>query len=380
MSGNLLKHSCICEEDPLPMSDRVLTREDLFELVWSKPMQHLAKEFGLSDVGLAKICTRYNIPRPERGYWQQLAVGKAPKRPKLRQAAPGEEDIRFTVPPPVPERVASPELLERITRERDPANKIHVPEIVRNYHPLVCATKEALRGQGTRDESLAIRVSDASLPRALRLWHALLLALDERGFQLGKQDYWHRSTVTVLGEEVGLSMDERTKKVKITTPVPGRRWDQVSTGNLRFVIEYLGTRETVKDTEENRLEEQLNVVIVRLVRVALEIARPWRVEQEEQARARAEQQRQQQILRERCDRFQAAFSAWREQQDRLSFLAAIEQAFAKIEAPTEAMREYVAWTRGYVEWADPIGRFFEALRKGGNAQYHHFSPEASRRW
>jgi hypothetical protein len=29
-----------------------LTREDLYELVWSKPMTELGKGFGISDVGL----------------------------------------------------------------------------------------------------------------------------------------------------------------------------------------------------------------------------------------------------------------------------------------------------------------------------------------
>ncbi len=49
--------------------ERILTRKELFDLVWSKPIQHLAREFKLSDVGLAKTCKRYAIPRPERGYW-----------------------------------------------------------------------------------------------------------------------------------------------------------------------------------------------------------------------------------------------------------------------------------------------------------------------
>jgi hypothetical protein len=40
------------------MDDRAirLTREELYEKVWSRPMRSLAKEWGISDVGLAKIC------------------------------------------------------------------------------------------------------------------------------------------------------------------------------------------------------------------------------------------------------------------------------------------------------------------------------------
>jgi hypothetical protein len=36
--------------------DREITREELPQLVWSKPTKIAAKEFDLSDVGLAKIC------------------------------------------------------------------------------------------------------------------------------------------------------------------------------------------------------------------------------------------------------------------------------------------------------------------------------------
>lgn len=31
---------------------RVFTRQQFYELVWSKPMTHLAKEFAISDVAL----------------------------------------------------------------------------------------------------------------------------------------------------------------------------------------------------------------------------------------------------------------------------------------------------------------------------------------
>lgn len=40
------------------------TREEFYDLVWSKPMTHLAKEFRLSDVALHKICKKHGIPKP----------------------------------------------------------------------------------------------------------------------------------------------------------------------------------------------------------------------------------------------------------------------------------------------------------------------------
>jgi hypothetical protein len=46
--------------------------------VWSKPVRSIAKELGISGRGLAKICARFEIPVPPRGYWAKLAASKRP--------------------------------------------------------------------------------------------------------------------------------------------------------------------------------------------------------------------------------------------------------------------------------------------------------------
>lgn len=50
------------------MAGRDLTREELFALVWEKPTQELAKELGVSDVAVGKLCARLQVPKPPRGY------------------------------------------------------------------------------------------------------------------------------------------------------------------------------------------------------------------------------------------------------------------------------------------------------------------------
>ena len=61
------------------------TRQELFDLVWEVPMVHLGSQLGLSDVGLRKICVKYGIPLPPRGYWMRKQMGKADERPQLTQ-------------------------------------------------------------------------------------------------------------------------------------------------------------------------------------------------------------------------------------------------------------------------------------------------------
>ena len=54
-----------------------ISREALYELVWSKPMTHVAKELGISDVMLGKMCKEQLVPKPPRGYWANLGSAEA---------------------------------------------------------------------------------------------------------------------------------------------------------------------------------------------------------------------------------------------------------------------------------------------------------------
>ena len=67
------------------------SRVELYGLVWSKPMTHVAKDLGISDVMLGKMCKEQLVPKPPRGYWANLGSDKKrvvyvrPKLPDLFQ-------------------------------------------------------------------------------------------------------------------------------------------------------------------------------------------------------------------------------------------------------------------------------------------------------
>lgn len=68
----------------------MISRDELYKLVWSEPMTKVAARFDVSGSYLARMCTLLNVPRPERGYWAKLAVGKAPAQPPLPVPLPGD--------------------------------------------------------------------------------------------------------------------------------------------------------------------------------------------------------------------------------------------------------------------------------------------------
>jgi hypothetical protein len=85
------------EPSRLPRVHRI-SRKELYELIWSEPITTLARQFGISDVGLAKVCRRSDIPAPPRGYWAKVAAGDSISRPDLPERSDlGSRAITFRV-------------------------------------------------------------------------------------------------------------------------------------------------------------------------------------------------------------------------------------------------------------------------------------------
>jgi hypothetical protein len=176
-----------------------VTREQLYDLVWSKPTIHLAKELGISDVAIAKICKKLKIPKPEPGYWARVGAGKQCERPALPSVegnVPAFVVIRKYATPRPPE-ITRQEVLDRVRVLTDPANLITVATRLSKPHALVRATRDALK-HGLKDEygrlwpatfgGLEVRVSRASVGRALRIMDALLRAVESMGYTVDKAD------------------------------------------------------------------------------------------------------------------------------------------------------------------------------------------------
>ena len=60
-----------------------ITREQLYELLWSKGVGKTEETLGLKQPELQKICDDYQIPKPSSNYWISLKLGKSPKKTLL---------------------------------------------------------------------------------------------------------------------------------------------------------------------------------------------------------------------------------------------------------------------------------------------------------
>ena len=152
-----------------------LTRQELYDLVWSEPMIKVAAKLGVSGVALAKTCRRHAIPVATRGYWARIRAGKrvdkVPLHPRglgmpdtirmggsrwWRQRIGDEpEDLleaEISPPPQFAETVA--ELLERV---RQLVGVVTVPNSLENAHR--SAAKLLLEDKERRRRQLASRYS-----------------------------------------------------------------------------------------------------------------------------------------------------------------------------------------------------------------------------
>jgi hypothetical protein len=278
-------------------------RQELYEKVWQFPLRILAAEYGISDVGLAKVCRKLEIPLPGAGHWTKIACGHNIARPSL----PAMESVPVLVrkipepkTPVLPEDMPELERIDRVAATTAPA-------VTKSMlaHPLVDKTKRALTENRTsyrgtlwasrEIEWLDLRVTKNCLARALRVMAAIIHMLEREGFKLLVEKNKSESTsAAVYGETIRFGLIERSRQVN---PSPKANASSPSSYNpVRFeptgvlslqIWNYYGggLQKTWKDRESTFLEEQVSKCVAGMMRIALkERAERDKREREELAR------------------------------------------------------------------------------------------------
>lgn len=70
-----------------------VTREELYEQVWSKPMRDVASSHCVSGSFLTRVCRRMNVPCPPAGYWAKVAAGHPSRAAKSLRMCPGQRSL-----------------------------------------------------------------------------------------------------------------------------------------------------------------------------------------------------------------------------------------------------------------------------------------------
>lgn len=381
---------------PGSTESNTLQRRELYEKVWSTPVSTLAPTLGLSDRGLAKKCDRHRIPRPGRGYWQQLRHGKDPDWAPLPELESGEdhlETVRLKRSSATTE-ARSPEgpVAKHQQFENQDENQIVVPNELTDPHPLVSSTRDALKGRESpryrRGQykripkgSLDVRVSGDALPRALRVMDALLKGLNERGFQLRLYEDDRQTLVSVRGTDLPVRLEEEYKRVEVEPDrvvfsqvvddlPPRTRYDFQPTGELKLMIpadshRIPGVRKTWADGKTQEVEALLNSFVVGLVRAAVVKKKrdrereKRRRKREKEHHNRRERKRQLKEEKERRKELLDKAEAWGRAEKLRGLIEAVRRQGQSQES-AEVAEKLQAW----IMWAESVANDLDPTKVG----------------
>lgn len=312
---------------------RTFTRQEFYDLVWSKPMTHLAKEFALSDVALHKICKKHDIPNPPLGWWAKKAAGKAVKQTPLPKVKAGTTDrimIAAGQLGPEPEVIATARENARLLAssiDTDAALSSN-PIVDRTIAQLRKAKPSSINGLVAVEGLNIIKVSiaPASIDRLELALGRIAAAAEAMGIKLVRGE--KTAAFTCDGETIGISITEGVRREKHVptekeiaeqeaarkrrarrwnnpgswhdddfsfSSLRGPEWDYHPTGLLAFELEqsYLlggSPRRSFKDAKIQRIENMASDIAVGIAVLAA-AKKDDRGKREEQARQREEEKR-----------------------------------------------------------------------------------------
>lgn len=369
---------------------KTITRKELYDEVWSIPVSKLAPNYNLSDVGFAKLCKRFDIPRPPRGYWARLEVGQKVKRTPLPKY--DEEDvIKIYAPEPGEVEAAAKAKVEADKRENR-LPKIEIAETLRGCHSLVSVTNDAFEGAKKRDDGLLympdgsqldVLVSRDQLRRSLLVMSGLLKTFESLGHKVSSGP-----KIEVNGHTVTLKIREATKTVEedfeaSKESITGhydffnerKRKKQVPSGLLTVLVPEAdsywasGCRKQWKDTKTQRIENCLNSIVAGVLEIA-EKKREHEIKQKQDAIKRAEEEKrerqqaaerakkreEQKQEQRRLDSLLSQTSDFRRSREIREFVVYVRQVHeskgSKIDVDSE-LGKYLAWAELQADRLDP---------------------------
>lgn len=367
-----------------------LTRKELYQMVWSKPVTKWSKEFGLSDVGFAKICKKMKVPLPGRGYWAMVQKGLKLNRPVLKPIHDPNLSV-VEIRKRVSGAVKSNSIDEDdplVLFEKLPKNKIIVPERLHSPHPLVKTTEASLKSRGVDRygrimnhglSCLNVRVSKALLPRALRIMNTIIKELEKREMKIFiKERGYPNTTLSIKGEELEICIEEPSGKVehqktkselenaqRYPSIYGGTTYDYKPSGNLRLLIKTYtrgAIRRSWRDVESKKIEDRLNEIFIGFIKTADEIQQD-RLRREREEKERLERirlyeaiQRQKVEEEKRINILLKQVNSWSQSDAIKNFInhvktAAIEK-YGEIEEESD-LEKWLTWANHQAKRLDP---------------------------
>jgi len=376
----------------------VLTRRELYDLVWSKPMKDLAGDFDLSDRGLAKICERHRVPTPGRGYWAKLQARKKVTKTVFREVddrALNRIEIRSVtlhLPPAAREVLKQAKAKpQKPKATSSPAGKSVQAGASLDLHSAIVRTAKKLRSvkldtggaiRAIGNGLCGVEVSADNVERVIAILNAVAHRLDAIDLPLKPSGQAMQvstgadTAVFTIKEktrrekhiptEKELAAEEKRKERQARLWNSPRSWDRdysslfgpdypefdtVYTGALVFQVEGYsdGVRRTWADGKTQTVESLLDDIVVGL-QTLLAVRKAQREENEERSRQWEEQARRRALAQQRSKReekriaYLGSILALQDEAHRLNqWLACLNEASEPV--PGDNLDRMIRWAR-----------------------------------
>ena len=371
-----------------------LSRVELHEKVWTIPMRTLAKQFGISDVGLAKLCRRHAIPLPGRGYWARIQHGQQPAKNSLPEVADTRLDA-ITICPSEP-RHRGP--LDPAGFEKPPTIQVGIDGPI--AHPVAARIERSISKKSVDDRGLLltlqgrivpVKVCAETLNRAVRLLDALFTALEESQCVLEwPKPYDKPLTIICEKEKIRLVITETVKRTdhKPTQEEILRQkkeiwwrptqWDYKSSGELKISVESIEfpfIRRSWSDGKRRRLEQYVGEVFAacKLIASSVKKERVERAEAEvrrrEEEKRRAEEAAKQAEYDRKAKAVKKLADSWQEARLLRDFSHALSAQVESTDLTANARSEHEAmakWALRHADYVDPLTDLAWTLRQFKN--------------
>ncbi|WFU61238.1 hypothetical protein [Bradyrhizobium brasilense] len=373
-------------EIPIPLHARRVTREELYRMVWDKPMIRLAEELGISGNGLAKVCDRLDVPYPPRGHWAKKEAGKPVvtlKLPPRRDGIPNAADIHPTPPKPAPSPAAEQAAATVADRIRD----VTVPESNDNLHPRVQAwiaghkKRQKERELENRNRRRDIGWASPLIPDLterdlyrLRATSAIFYAVEKAGGAIEKSPASGKITFLIDGHQVECSIVEKMvqslkqweEQQKWTAFTEYCKSGLDSSGFLRVSITtYLqGRRPEWVESQKIKIGQLMPTIVGAIMAAGPTLEKMKREHEEQQKRYREEEARRyearqlREIDEKRWNKFREYAVNWEQRERLLTFLAEVEARLATegdVTVSDRTLRAWVDWAKAKAEALNPFG-------------------------
>ncbi|WP_417620069.1 hypothetical protein [Oceanihabitans sediminis] len=353
------------------MAKTTFTRQELYDLVWSKPVSHIAKEYGFSDNGIRKICKKYNIPLPNSGYWSKLKFNKKVVKTKLPKQ---DDNPQISLEKTNPQLYAGDNPLSKLALRKkeilQAGLNITVPEQLSNPHHLIKSTKEYYKqveiarkkgGWGhdvDSSKALSISVANNLYPRAFRFMDTLLKLIEKRGHKIECNKY--NTKVIIKGQSYSIRLIEKSKRVKRETSYSYDTFDLEPTGNICLKIDHSYPIKEWSDGKIKKLEDRL-VDILAWLEIKGEEDEQRSIENAIRQKKRDEEREIEEALQKQKDeelaKFEGLFkSAERFQKSQYlrNFIQEFEDYAIKSKTLNPEKQEWINWAKEKADWYDPF--------------------------